>query len=285
MRMPNFPYHLARLEGKLLRRFYRTQLPWIVRRKMRVYRDVPLDVFAYSGQSALPEQAASIRSFLANVGRPKSFTIFSDSSYNSHSIRLLQRIDPVVHVSERLPDLPAEIPEQLRPYLSQHPTGKQLRLIMSLPVDGPARYTDSDVLFFPAAVDLVERLKSNGAPAYYLADYQFSGDERLLRDQSEKREPVNTGFLLLMRKLDWSLGLERLQGLNGPPVFFTNQTVVHLCMHSNGAQAFDPRKYVLRADDEFVYRDYYANGSLAMRHYVHQIRHKFWMNFSLQMRT
>lgn len=285
MKIPNFPYHLARLEGKVLRRFYRTQLPLIVRRKMRSCRDVPVEVFAYSGQSALPEQAASIRSFLTNVGRPKGFTIFSDGSYSSHSIQLLQRIDAVVHVSERLPDLPAEIPEQLRTYLSCHPTGKQLRLVMSLPVNGPALYTDSDVLFFPAAVDLVEKLKSNGAPAYYLADYQFSGDERLLRDQSEKRDPVNTGFLLLLRKLDWSIGLERLQEMNGLPGFFTNQTVVHLCMHSNGAQAFDPQKYVLRADDEFVYRDYYADTSLAIRHYVHQIRHKFWMNFSPQLRT
>ena len=285
MKLPNFPYHLARFEGKLLRRFYRTQLPLIVRRKMPARRDVPVEVFAYSGQSALPEQAASIRSFLANVGRPKSFTVFSDGSYTSQSIRLLERIDPVVRVSECLPGLPPEIPEKLFPYLNEHPTGKQLRLVMSLPIDGPALYTDSDVLFFPAAVDLVEKIRINGAPAYYLADYQFSGDERLLHDHSEKRDPVNTGFLLLLRKLDWSHGLERLAEMSGSPVFFTNQTVVHLCMHSNGAEPFDPQKYVLKADDEFVYRDYYADTSLAVRHYVHQIRHKFWMNFLPLLRT
>jgi hypothetical protein len=43
-----------------------------------------------------------------------------------------------------------------------------------------------------------------------LADYRFSGDERLLLDPAEKLNPTNTGFILLFRKLDWSLGLERL---------------------------------------------------------------------------
>jgi hypothetical protein len=49
-----------------------------------------------------------------------------------------------------------------------------------------------------------------------------------------------------------------------------------LCMHANGAVPFDPRKFVLQADDEFVYRDRYAGRSIALRHYVNQIRHKFW---------
>ena len=91
------------------------------------------------------------------------------------------------------------------------------------------------------------------------------------------------GFLLLLRKLDWSIGLKRLQALNGTPIFFTTQTFVHLCMHANAARSFDPQKFILQADDEFGYADHYASSSLAVRHYVNPIRHKFWAALGHQM--
>jgi hypothetical protein len=147
---------------------------------------------------------------------------------------------------------------------------------MSLPANGPTLYTDSDVLFFPEAIRLADLARTKSVSAFYLADYQFSADERLIRDPAEKENPVNMGFLLLFQKLDWSLGLERLQMLNGTPNFFTTQTVVHLCMHGNGAVALDAQKFVLQVDDQFIYRDRYATNSIAMRHYVNPVRHKFW---------
>ena len=99
---------------------------------------------------------------------------------------------------------------------------------------------------------------------------------RLVRDAREKEIPVNMGFLFLFQKLDWSLGLERLKMLTGTPNFFTTQTVVHFCMHANGARPFDPRKFILQVDDEFIYGDAHAGPSIAIRHYVNPIRHKFW---------
>ena len=172
--------------------------------------------------------------------------------------------------------MPASLPEKIRSYLTNHHTGKQLALIMSLPANGPALYTDSDILFFPGADEIAELSQRNSVPAWYQADYQFSGDERVLLSESEKHNPANTGFLLLFRKIDWSLGLERLKMLTGTPNFFTTQTVVHFCMHANGARPFDPRKFILQVDDEFIYRDAHAGPSIAMRHYVNPIRHKFW---------
>ena len=109
------------------------------------------------------------------------------------------------------------MPEKLRPYLTEHPTGKQLALIMSLPVASPALYIDSDVLFFPGA----EALGSiNDAHDHYLSDCQLSADERLFRAPQERHDPVNTGVLFLAHKLDWSLSLERFLELDGPPDFF-----------------------------------------------------------------
>src|SRR6202790_1776689 len=147
---------------------------------------------------------------------------------------------------------------------------------MSLAPSGPAFYVVSDVLFFPAAADLAARAATKDAPAYYLADCQFSGDARLVYDSNEQREPVNTGVLLLFEKLDWSLGIDRFLKLEGEPNFFTNQTITHLTMHANGARPLDPVKYVLQLDDQFVYADRYAGAALALRHYVNPVRHKFW---------
>jgi hypothetical protein len=272
----NVPYHLARFEGKIARSLYRNTLAMIVRQPIRVAREFPFDVFAYSGEDALPEQVASIRSFLTYAGRPKQFVVVSDGSYTSASIELLEKIDHAVRVQRTPPPLPQGLPNTVQSYLTTHPTGKQLALLMSLPVNGPTLYTDSDVLFFPRACELTDLSRSQSVSALYLADYQFSGDERLIRNPSERQNPANTGFIFLFRKLDWSRGLERLQMLTGAPNFFTNQTVTHLSMHANGAVAFDPGKFVLQVDDQFIYRDRYAGSSIAIRHYVNPVRHKFW---------
>jgi len=272
----NLPYYSARLEGTITRSLYCRALPLIVRRTVVVARELPFEVFAYSGENTLPEQVASIRSFLTYAGRPKQFVVVSDGSYTSASIELLEKIDNVVRVQTTPPPLPPGLPNAIQSYLTTHPTGKQLALLMSLPANGPTLYTDSDVLFFPRACDLAQLSRTQSISALFLADYQFSGDERLIRDPSEKQNPANTGFVFFFQKLDWSRGLERLQMLSGKPNFFTNQTVMHFCMHANGAVALDPSKFVLQVDDQFIYRDRYAAPSLAIRHYVNPIRHKFW---------
>ena len=172
--------------------------------------------------------------------------------------------------------VPKDLPANIYPYLKNHPTGRQLALIMSLPVNNPVLYLDSDILFFAGADDLRAHVERRDAPALYLADCRFSGDERLLRGPDEATDPVNTGFLLLFQKLDWSLSVQRFLELQGEPTFFTNQTMTHLTMHANGAAPFDPRKYVLQLDDQFVYPDRYADPNIALRHYVNPVRHKFW---------
>ncbi len=277
--MPNYGYHLARAKGKAVRTIYRALLSSIARQPLAKGPPVPLDVFAYSGERALPEQVASIRSFLKYVGQPKRFTVVSDGTLTARGSDILRSLDPVISVSGSAQFVPRDLPTRIYPYLTTHPTGKQLALIMSLPLDGPALYVDSDVLFFPGANDLL-RLAANqsvqGAPAFYLPDCRLSADERLFHDGAEKEQPVNTGFLLLFKKLDWGLAVRRFLELPGLPDFFTNQTLTHLAMHANGALPLDSEKYVLQLDDQFVYPDCHACRDLALRHYVNPVRHKFW---------
>jgi hypothetical protein len=272
--MANYGYHLARAKGRAVRGFYRSLLRALP--AIESSRSFPLEVFSYSGEAALPEQAASIRSFLRHVGRPTMFNVVSDGSYSRSSKRLLQDIDSCVSVREAADWVPKNLPENIYPYLKNHPTGRQLGLIMSLPITAPVLYTDSDVLFFPGAGDLHAHVERRDVPALYLADCRFSGDQRLLHDPNEANSPANTGFLLLFQKLDWSLSVQRFLGMKGDPIFFTNQTMTHLTMHANRAAPFDSRKYILQLDDQFIYADRYADPTIALRHYVNPVRHKFW---------
>jgi hypothetical protein len=272
--MPNFGYHFARAESSVVRAFYGkflNRLPTI-----EPPRSFPLEVFSYSGEAALPEQVASIRSFLHHVGRPVHFTVVSDGTYSEQSRRYLKAIDVSVSISDAREWVPNNMPDAIQPYLKTHPTGRQLALIMSLPKTAPVLYLDSDVLFFAGARDLHSYVETRDVPAFYMADCRFSGDERLLRDPAEGGDPVNTGFLLLFRQLDWSASVRRFLELEAEPNFFTNQTMTHLTMHANGAMPFDPRKYVLQLDDQFIFPDRYANPAIAVRHYVNPVRHKFW---------
>lgn len=272
---PNLSYHFALWLGNVLRRFYRFLLPAILLFKVPARRSFPFEVFAYSSDPMLPEQVASIRSFLRHVGRPKSFTVVSDGSHSGRSIRLLKAVDSSVSVTTAKPAV-AGLPAKLENYLNGHPTGKQLAVIMSLPRNGPALYLDADVRFFPAAPDLFARGEARDLSAYFLADCKFAGDRRLLRSASEEDKPVNTGFLFLFKKLDWSLSIRRFLELEGEPSFFTNQTMTHLTMHENGGRPFDPAQYVVQLDDQCVFEDRYAGASVALRHYVNPVRHKFW---------
>lgn len=277
MALPNFGYHFARLEGATRRQAYRALLPAIVRLPVRPSREVPFGVFAYSNEDSVPEQVRSIRSFLQHVGRPTSYTVVSDGSHSRESIQLLQKIDPVVSVRPSGEELPPDLPVRFRRYVTTYPMGKQLGLIMSLPRNGPTLYADSDVLFFAGAHDLVHRAAARDIPAFYLPDCQAdSADKRIFRAPREAAQPVNSGLLLLFQELDWSLGIERYLELEGEPNFFTNQTIVHLVLHANGALPLDECKYVLRLDDQTIYPDRYACAHLALRHYVNPVRHKFW---------
>lgn len=274
--MPNYGYHLARAKGRAARTVYRAVLPFIARFPVPKRISVPIDVVAFSGEATLPEQVASIRSFLKYVGQPTRFTVVSDGTLSPRSILILKNLHPAVSVSGFEEWLPANLPGEIYPYLTNHPTGKQLAVIMSLPVEKPTLYVDSDVLFFAGATDLFRLLEHPPGPALYLADCRLSADERLFRSDSEKVDPVNTGALLLFEKLDWAPAIRRFIELRGAPDFFTNQTMTHLTMHANRAFPFDDRKYVLRLDDQFIYGDGYAGPHLALRHYVNPVRHKFW---------
>src|SRR5256885_12720555 len=193
--MPNHGYHLARAKGRAVRGIYRAAMRMFP--AIEPSRSFPLEVFSFSGESALPEQVASIRSFLRHVGRPPMFNVVSDGSYSESSKQFLQALDQCVCVRALKDWAPKNVPQRMSRYVTEYQMGRQLGLIMSLSATCQTLYTDSDILFFAGADDLHARAATCEVPALYLPDCLFSGDKRVLRDQSETNEPVNSGFLLL----------------------------------------------------------------------------------------
>lgn len=282
--MVNIGYHAARFQGQFIRSVYTKAINQIVDFPIRQNRRVNINVYAFSCERDLSLQIANIRSFIRHVGIPDKFTVISDGSYSSESSRLLCKINPCVDVVEWKDLIKGDISKHVLDYALNHISPsikafwKRLAVFMSLSIEKPIIYTDADILFFPGAEKIIHLCQSDDKFPWYLPDCQASLDERILLDDAEKNNPVNAGFFLLKSQLDWQKPLERVAELIDSPRYFTEQTVVHLAMHNSQGKPLNRDKFVLETDDQFMYLDIYAKNQIAMRHYVSDIRHKFWLN-------
>ncbi|QOV22705.1 hypothetical protein [Anabaenopsis elenkinii] len=276
--MVNIGYHVARLQGKINRNLYQSKIGKTVKRDIKTTQQVPLSVYALSCERDLPEQVASIRSFITHVGIPHRFTVISDGSYTDLSCQLLRQIHPCVEVIPIKEFIKPDLPQCVCDYAQIHPMGKKLSALMSIPIHGATIYTDSDILFFPGGSDLVELANSDSPVCHYLPDCANSLDGRILYEETEKLNPINAGFILFKHELDWSFAVKRLANLSGTPSYFTEQTIVHLTIHYNDGIPLCSDKYVLNVKDQFIYHDTFSSSKIALRHYVSDVRHKFWMN-------
>jgi hypothetical protein len=276
--MVNIGYHVAKIQGNFFRNVYKSSLSNLVSFPIKQERQVPIKVYALSCERDLPEQVASLRSFLRNVGIPQTFTIISDGSYTAKSCELLRKVHECVDIIllEKLqrPDLPQCVYD----YAKTQAMGKKLAALMSIPVDSPTIYTDSDILFFKGASNLVDLATSTDKSIYYLPDCKNSFDRRLIYDPVEMDNPVNAGFILFKHYPNWDWAIARLQDLQEPPNYFSEQTIVNLTVKNEQGKPLDPKRYVLNVEDQFVYSDNTTGKAIAIRHYVSDVRHKFWLN-------
>lgn len=273
----NVAYRAARAQGAVTRSLYKRFMNRIVNSPIKQDRKIPAEVYSFSGEDYLPEQVASIRSFIKCVGIPDRFTIISDGSYSQKSCDVLRQCSPCVSVVE-WKDFVVELPDYVKNFANLNPMGKKLGLLLSMPVKTITIYTDCDILFFPGASELIELAASNKNNYWYLPDCLRSLDQSILTDASEADNPINAGFMLLRKPLVWDDSLERLANYEGSPVSQTEQTIVHLTMHQNKAVPLDRDRFVLSVSDQFVYRDHFSTQPIALRHYVNNVRHKFWQH-------
>jgi hypothetical protein len=279
--MANIPYHTARLQGGTIRLIYKSILHLIVQIPILQTKEVSADVYSMSCERDLPEQIASIRSFIRHVGVPDRFTVISDGSYTEASCQLLRQIHSCVEVLpiEKLID--PNLPKSVYEYAAQQAMGKKLAALLSLPIQKTTIYTDSDILFFPGGTDLADIVNSSDHSSRYLPDCATKMDKRVIYDETEKLNPVNGGFIIFKEKPDWEFALDRLSKLSELNNYFTEQTLVHLTMHHNQAIPLCSKKYVLSVIDQFIYPDKFASKEIALRHYVSDIRYKFWFHAAI----
>ena len=277
-RLPvNVPYHVAVRRSRLVRNVYYRCLSRVVGRPIRSPRMLDFEVYSFSGELDLPEQVASIRSFLQRAGEPTSFTVVSDGSHTAKHSDLLQRVHPSIRVRPVSRVARADLPPEVTAYAAKHPLGKKLSMLLSLDITRPTIYVDSDILFFEAAADLADaRYRASGS-LYYLPDCRPSLDDTLV-EGTDGTTPVNSGFLILNRTPDWTNALNSLTRSGSEGGFFTEQTVVHLAVHENGGVELDSAKYVVGVRDQFRFRDDYTWTSPALRHYTRPVRYRFWSN-------
>ena len=138
----------------LVRHLYSEALDAIVDSPLVPGPERELTVYTYSSERHLPEQVASLRSLLRNVGVPRAITVVSDGSHTRASTELLERIHPSVTVVDRRDAIGNGLPEAVRRYADASPMGTKLGLEISMPVDGPTLYADADVLFFRGSEEL-----------------------------------------------------------------------------------------------------------------------------------
>ena len=273
------PYHVARLEAGVFRRAYRALLPRVVRCTIAAPQKLSFSVFSFSSERDGPEQVASLRSFIRYAGQPVDFTIVSDGSHSYASRDLLRRVHPCVRVVDWRGVLRPDLPSYVHDYAEIHPMGKKLAVELSLPIERPTIYADSDVLFFPAARDLASLASAGDGRGRYLLDCEAVYlDDRILPGACEVPEPLNAGFFILYEAPDWAAALDRLARLEARPNFHTEQTLMHLTMHAGGARPLDPLRYVVSVDDMFSYRDEHARRQIVLRHYTTPVRYKLWCN-------
>ncbi|TYQ25963.1 hypothetical protein PseudUWO311_13535 [Pseudanabaena sp. UWO311] len=277
--MVNIGYHAAKIQGNFLRSIYKSSLSNLVSFPIAQERQVPIKVYALSCERDLPEQVASLRSFLRYVGIPKAFTIMSDGSYTEESIKLLRRVHPCVDVQLLTKFQRDDLPQSVYEYASQQAMGKKLAALMSIPIEEATLYTDSDILFFQGASDLAELATAlEDVHTYYLPDCKSSLDKRLIYEDIEQQNPINAGFILFKKTLNWDVSVQRLASLKEPPNYFSEQTIVNLTIKLNKGNALAREKYIMNVDDQFMYSDKFVSKQIAMRHYVSDIRHKFWQS-------
>jgi hypothetical protein len=281
--MVNWGYRTARLQGKLNRWLYRQKFLRQQQQPIPQKQAIPAVVYALSCERDLLEQMVSIRSFLHHIGIPEQFTVISDGSYTTKSCSLLESIHPCVRVMELKAFVKSTLPQPVYRYAALNPMGKKLAVLLSIPQDRVALYVDSDILFFPAATALKELIHNDLPYAYYLPDETQALDNRIIYSVAETEKPINGGFVIFKKQLNWSLAMERFLALKEDPNYFTEQTILHLTLHENKAIALNSKQYIMNRDDEFIYSDRYAGNSTVLRHYVSPIRHKFWLNWKYLM--
>jgi len=232
-------------------------------------------VVAFSSAYDLPEQVASIRSFLRHVGTPLTITVVSDGSHDTRQRSLLERLHTKVTVTRYDDFARSDLPDAVLSYADVHPMGKKLMVLASLP-SLPALYVDSDVLFFsPSGGQDMRQILIDTQTRYLTQGWSVGYDMNVLPEQ--EGAAVNAGFLLVAEQLDWAAAFAYMPDRVSSADIYLEQTLVHIAIRAIGGQPLPSDRFAIHRVDQFEYRDLSGVDGSVLRHYVSITRHKFWL--------
>ena len=250
--------------------------------------DVDFTLVSFSSSKDFYDQILSICSFLRYVGNPDSWVIYSDGSHTEKEIEFLEAQFVFLKIVKtqwtNTVSLTEICKKELLPYKSQlfdyaikHPLGKKLFHYLNHNINKPTLFIDSDILFYTRA-SILNNILNEDIPGWYLPDIDSQClDKRFRKSSLTELYNVNSGFILLKQNLSSLIaGLEFLKSLNYEYEYFTEQTVQHILLKSNGLMPLDPRLFILNSDDQFDFSYLFSRNKVAVRHYTGPVRHKMW---------
>jgi hypothetical protein len=270
-------YHVALRWAHWRRRRYTRQLQRIAALPFGFAPECDATFYSFSGTRDLPEMVACLRSFVRFALAPRRIVVVGDGTHTDADRAILKALHPRLETVPWDRFIRDDLPPSLTAYAQAHPLGKKVAVLMSVPSAGPWIFSDSDILYFPAASDIRARIANGSEAPEFLEDCYPSLDDRLIRGEDEKRSPVNSGFALVRQPLDWTDAMARFREMAGEPGYFTEQTLFHLAMRRSGGRGLPKDRYVIQSDDQWSARDRHTGPAVVLRHYFSSIRYKMWL--------
>jgi hypothetical protein len=215
-----------------------------------------------------------LQSFGKNVGVPRALRVFSDGTLTQAHFAVLAGL-PCELVFGEVDEVCA-VHENIHHHLHKHPLMRKMAMLTHLGRQGPVLYSDTDIVFFPAAKNAL--LTDLTGEFRFMRDARPAFDLRLSGGLEHVSIPLNSGFLYFEHPLDWESALAVLPFDDAwQPNHFSEQTIAHLAVTQAGAKPLDASRYILELDDQFRLADAYTPlPGIVCRHYTNPIRHKFW---------
>ena len=244
-----------------------------------------LHVYSLCHGGATPEQKLSIMSFFRHVGIPAKWSIVSDGSISESQAQSLRSIHPSIDVLDWRTFLCEENKvcfEKLSKYTVY---AKKFALMSNLPDLGAVVYVDTDIVFFEGAQHFRELLNNLGGNSYYQKDLLGCLDASFLTKTELEKPPLNAGFVIQGRRLDWSVPIARLNKTLSQltplqtigDLGMLEQSASHLAHYLAGSIPLG-EKYALQVSDRFDQEDRFSGPKFVMRHYVRPVREKMWLH-------
>ena len=157
---------------------------------------IEFNLISLSGSKQFADQLYSVASFYRNVGKPNSWIIFNDGSYNQEEIEVLVSIKGIqVHdINPNVENLPLY-------YYKNFPTLLKVEILSQLKdYSLPILFTDSDILFYKQFKNFNHQFASKN---WYIID-EGNGYFDTSFNLSENEQPLNFGLLVLNDPADWN---------------------------------------------------------------------------------